>query len=425
MLRAAVDVSFLAKHHARPAAIAGVTRAAHELVAALAGQPQLDLTLIAACAFDEIRAGSLTAAYARRLSYTFAVDRGFRSRIRSERLYERLALRLEPDGTLRSRVASLSARGAFKALKRVDARRTFDGSRYDVIHSTFLPLPGRQVTGRAARVISVFDLIPLDHPSYATPEQRAFAELVVERIGRRDWVVVASSYARDRVVERTAVDPNRVAIVPLGVSDAMRPVDPISRRRALQRYGIPDAPYILTLAARQPRKNLALAIRAFERLVERGAARNVNLVLAGPRGWDTDETDAELRKRSRLRSRMIETGFVADSDLPALYSGAELLAFPSRAEGFGLPVLEAMRCDTPVVAAAATSLPEVAGDAALFVDPDDVDALANAFDQLLHDDMVRKLYRERGRRRSLQFTWQRCARETAATYRRAAAARDA
>lgn len=421
MLRAAIDISFLAQLVRRRESVAGISRAIHELLPVLVAQPDLELAIVGICAPDPVRGGSLAAAYAKRSSGRYAFDRGFRSTVGADRLYDGLALSIGANEKAGSRLKSIAARACLKAFKVLDARTTFDGDRYDVIHSTFLPLPPPAVTASAARVLTLYDVIPLEHPTYVTDAQRWLAEQLIAGLGSKDWVIVPSSYVRDRVCERATVDRDRVVVVPLGVSDRMRPVDRAVQRAATRRYGIGETPYVLCLAARQPRKNLALVIRAFERLVDDDPSRPLALVLAGGAGWRTEDTDAALRERSHLRPRIIETGFVADADLPALYSAAEVFAFPSRAEGFGLPLLEAMRCGTPVVAARASSVPDLVADAAVLVDPDDVDGFAAALDRLLTDERARDDLRRRGDALSREFTWRRCAEGTAATYRRAAA----
>jgi glycosyltransferase involved in cell wall biosynthesis len=175
----------------------------------------------------------------------------------------------------------------------------------------------------------------------------------------------------------------------------------------------------------QPRKNLVRLIEAFASLDERRTTNGcgpsptvhrpppLQLVIAGKRGWLTDAIErraVELGVADRVRF----TGYVADDDLPALLSGALAFVFPSLYEGFGMPVLEAMACGTPVLASATSSLPEVAGDAALLVDPNDTGAIAAGLARLVCDDGLRAELRARGLVRAAQFTWSRCADETLA-----------
>ncbi|MFZ0751992.1 MAG: glycosyltransferase family 1 protein, partial [Pyrinomonadaceae bacterium] len=179
--------------------------------------------------------------------------------------------------------------------------------------------------------------------------------------------------------------------------------------------------YFLSLAAPQPRKNLAHLIRCFFRLLEEQPGLDVKLVLAGSKsqGWMYDEVFEAAAAAPKYRDRVAFTGFVADEDLAALYSGALGFIFPSLYEGFGLPPLEAMACGTPVISSDATALPEVVGGAGLMVKPTDEDALCEAMLNLLNDSRLRQELRRKGLERASEFSWQRCAAETVNVYRTA------
>jgi len=164
----------------------------------------------------------------------------------------------------------------------------------------------------------------------------------------------------------------------------------------------------------EPRKNLIRLLAAFERL---HAERLTDaLVLVGKRGWLYDDFFARL-EQSPAKQAVIFPGWVEDADLPAIYAGAQALAFPSEFEGFGLPVLEAMACGTPVVCANTSSLPEVAGAAALLIDPANTDALTVALRRILADPALAADLTQRGLAQAARFGWQRAAQETLAVYR--------
>jgi len=178
-----------------------------------------------------------------------------------------------------------------------------------------------------------------------------------------------------------------------------------------KRYGI-DRPYLLFCGTREPRKNLPRLLEAVRRLDN----RDVELVLAGPAGWKGDVSDGSDELDSQVRA----LGFVPPEELGALYEGAELVVYPSLAEGFGLPVLEAMAHGVPVVTSAGSATEEVAGDAALLVDPLDIDAIASAIDRILDDGAFATSLREAARARAAAFTWDRTAELVAAVYAEAA-----
>jgi len=179
-------------------------------------------------------------------------------------------------------------------------------------------------------------------------------------------------------------------------------------------YGLPER-YILSVGTIEPRKNLGRVLTAFERL--RGEGLVDAFVIVGKKGWLYDDFFAQL-DRSPARDAVIFPGWVADEDLPAMVAGAACLAFPSEFEGFGLPVLEAMACGTPVVCSNTSSLPEIAGDAALLVNPLDTDAIAAALRRVLSEPGLAAELRARGIAQAARFSWERAAQETVAVYER-------
>jgi len=255
-------------------------------------------------------------------------------------------------------------------------------------------------------VVTINDAIPWDHPEWLTRENALHARLVLAPALRRaERVVVPSAHTRERLVAAVrGLDQERIDVTPYGIGAQFTPGAAPERD-----------PFLLAVGTLQPRKNLETALRAFERLVADGLEHR--LAIAGGRGW----RDASLLARieaSPARSRIDLTGHVSEAGLLDLYRGAACLLYPSRAEGFGFPPLEAMACGTPAVVSTAGSLPEVAGDAAPAVDPDDAPGLAEAVASVLRD---RDAWRERGLARAATFSWARCAELTAAAYREASA----
>jgi glycosyltransferase involved in cell wall biosynthesis len=301
----------------------------------------------------------------------------------------------------------------------------FQRTRFDVFHCPHWIVPPADCTGGLPRVFTVYDLIPIVRPEFVDPPHAEYFEQLLNRIDiERDWVVCISEFTRNEFCERTGMSLDRVKVAPLAAEDLFRPVtdsDVMAGTRA--RYGIPEGEYFLCLAAPQPRKNLAHLIQSFFRLLDEQQLPNISLVLAGSKGqgWMYDEIFAAAARSAQHRSRFIFTDFVAEEDLASLYSGAVAFVYPSLYEGFGLPALEAMACGTPVITSNTTSLPEVAGDAALMVSPTDADELCDAMSTIVSDHSLRQELQRRGLARAAQFSWKRCADITADVYQRAAA----
>jgi len=294
----------------------------------------------------------------------------------------------------------------------------------DIYHSPFHPFPdhARQAGGRCRFVLTVHDLIPIKFPEYFSGKNTRALTTTLAALTPKDWVLcVSESTRRDLLEYRPDLAPERILVAHLAAAPRFAPCQDDTRLRAVrQRYGIPDdVPYVLGLGTLEPRKNVTATTRAFLALVEQEKIDDMHLVLAGPLGWQYEEILAAARQSEAVRQRIIFTGYVDDTDLPALYSGALAFVYPSRYEGFGLPVLEAMACGVPVIASSTSSLPEVVGDAGILVDPDDIDGLAEAMHRLYQDEGFRSQLGKRALRRAAQFSWDKTVRQTIECYRRA------
>ncbi len=278
----------------------------------------------------------------------------------------------------------------------------------DLMHC---PVGLAPVSSRVPVAITVHDVMALEHPEWFTAANRLQQRMVLGPAARRAAVVLTpSQFSRQRAIEWLGLRPERVRVTPWGVDEifsaGFRSGETLARRGLGRRY-------LLTVGALRPRKNLETALAAFEALADH---EDLELVVAGGRGWDDAELLARLH-RSPAAGRIRLTGRVSDDELAALYRGAECFLFPSRYEGFGLPPLEAMACGAPVVSSDRTSMPEVLGDAAVLVSPDDTAGWAAAVESLLTSPERRAELVERGRRRAAAFTWERCARATVEAYR--------
>lgn len=274
------------------------------------------------------------------------------------------------------------------------------------LHATafFSPYYKAPLLAPCPTVVTIHDLIPLRFPAYCrgpwllhAAAFRAWAGLLARRAA---IVVTDSTHSRTDLVEGLGLPPERVRVIPIGVGETFRPApSPEAVASAAARYGI-RGPYLLTVGNFLPHKNLPRLVEAYGLLPEAQRAR-VSLVLAGtPAGHGPARP---VDRRSLARPGVLLPGFIAPEDLPHLYGGAIALVCPSLTEGFGLPVLEAMACGTPVVCARAGALPEVAGDAALYVDPTDAQSMAAGLARILEDEALRRELTSRGLARARLF----------------------
>lgn len=263
-------------------------------------------------------------------------------------------------------------------------------------------------------VITLHDLSFLRFPELFRPANRLYLTLLTRASCRRARRLIAVSAHTAREAERLlGVPPERIDVVYHGVDPVFRPL-PIDEVAAFRRRQELPERFILFVGTLEPRKNLVRLVEAFARIRD----GRVRLVLAGGRGWLYDELFARVEALG-LREEVIFPGYVRNDELPLWYNAAELLAYPSLYEGFGLPVLEAQACGTPVLTSNLTSLPEAAGDGALLVDPHDVEALSVRLSRLLVDRPLREELRWRGLAHARSFTWEETARQTTRVYRRA------
>jgi glycosyltransferase involved in cell wall biosynthesis len=274
----------------------------------------------------------------------------------------------------------------------------------DLVHATAFPVPA----ARAPVVVTVHDLAFVHEPTHFSAHGVRFFNRHLDIALKEAALVLCPSRATMADCEAAGFEPARLRLVPLGVEGSPAGSEAVAAARA--RFGLP-ARYVLWTGTVEPRKNLANLLRAFAR-----TDTDATLVLAGPKGWNED-LDALV---APVRARVKVLGFLQRGDLDALYAGAAAFCFPSLLEGFGLPVLEAMLQGAPVITSKGTATEELAGDAALLVDPRDPEAIAEALTAVLNDpDLARRLSAA-GRARAAAFSWQRCAHAVIECYREAA-----
>jgi glycosyltransferase involved in cell wall biosynthesis len=289
----------------------------------------------------------------------------------------------------------------------------------DVLHVQFTSPP----LAPCPVVVSIHDLAFEHLPQTFNRRSRLQLRVTVRQSARRAARILAiSEHARRDIIATYRIAPEKITAIPLAASDRFRPVtDKTELQRMRNTYGI-DGDYILSVGSIQPRKNLHRLIRAYSDLRRLWPGGKLpRLVLVGKRAWLYAETLNAIQTNG-LSDSIILTGYVPETDLPALYSGAVCFVYPSYFEGFGLPPLEAMKCGTPVITGNRTSLPEVVGDAGLMVDPFDVSALAAAIARLIDNSHFRNELRVRGLAQAQKFDWRETARRTLKIYKEAVAA---
>jgi glycosyltransferase involved in cell wall biosynthesis len=267
-------------------------------------------------------------------------------------------------------------------------------------------------------VATVHDLGFLHVPeSFPAALRMALRVLVPRTLGRATRIVTGSKFSARDICGRYGLDPGKVTVIPLGASARFHPRPSVETARVLARYGLRPG-FLFSLGRLNRRKNLERLLVAYGRLRAAGVS-DVPLVIAGK----ADYGAPGVRRRAQRfpdRERVVFAGMVPDADLPYFYAGAACFVYPSLFEGFGLPVIEAMACGTPIVCSDRAALPELVGEAGLLVDPADVDALADAMARLVGDPVFAAELGERGRAQSGGYSWPETARRTLDVYRAAA-----
>lgn len=292
------------------------------------------------------------------------------------------------------------------------ARQLPKGTVYHEPNYILKPFSGPAVT--TIHDLSVFHY-PQFHPKSRVRHLERYLPATLERASH---VITDSELVREELIGQFGLAPSRVSAIHLGVAARFVPVEGRKLREVLDRHGLDAGGYVLSVATFEPRKNLTGLLEAF-RALPLALRRRFPLVLVGGRGWRSDDMEARLR-RLQQRGEVKRLGYVPREELPALYSGARVFAFPSLYEGFGLPVLEAMACATPVITTEGTSMVEITGEIAERVAGGDTDALAQALRSLLEDDQRCQCMGLAGRKRAAQFTWARCAERHLEIFRHAA-----
>jgi len=288
----------------------------------------------------------------------------------------------------------------------------------DLAHVPYFASP---LFPRARTVVTIHDLIPLVLPLYrGSVLVRAYTQLVALSARRADAIIADSEHSKRDIVRHLGIDPARVHIVYLAADPRYRPMNPGEANAVQRKYSLPPSgKYLLYLGGYDQRKNVRVIIQAFAQLRDLYDA-GYRLVLGGVMLGNDSEFFPDPRRTAREAhlpdDAICYLGWVDEVDKPAVFSNAAAFLFPSIYEGFGLPPLEAMACGAPVICSNASSLPEIVGDAGITIDPNDVDAWANAIRTVITSSTKRAEMSQRGVEQARKFSWKRAAEETLKVY---------
>jgi glycosyltransferase involved in cell wall biosynthesis len=292
-------------------------------------------------------------------------------------------------------------------------------TRLDLLHSLHYTRPIRLP---CASVVTFHDMTFFLYPHLHTLPKRLFFPQAIRLSARKaDALIADSESTRQDAIRLLHVSPAKIFTVPLGVSQAYHPIlQPERLEQVRRRYSLPEH-FILYVGLVEPRKNLPMLLRAYQRLLEhhrqQGSGDAPPLVVVGRFGWRV-EGIFELVDTLAIKEKVQFSGYIPAEDLPIVYNLADVFVYPSLYEGFGLPPLEAMACGTPVITTAVSSMPEHVGDAGILIPPQDERALFQALLALLQDPDLRRQLSEKGPERAAQYSWNRTAQETLNVYRR-------
>lgn len=284
-------------------------------------------------------------------------------------------------------------------------------SSFDIYHETAV-VPARLPS--IASVYSIYDLSLRRH-SETHPRERVwfFEYFIKKRLNSAKHILTISEFIRQEIIEELKLPPEIVTAIPLAADPMFVPCNTADVRKIKIKYTLPES-YLLFVGSLEPRKNIDLLIEAMEKLES-----DIPLVLVGWNGWGDKYWKEKIQKK-RLADKIIMTGHLPDVDLKQIYSGAVALVYPSLYEGFGLPIVEAMACGCPVICSNAASMPEVAGDAAILIDPSSSDDLAESIEKIVNDTEFRQNLVKKGFMQATLFNWEETARQTLELFKKVA-----
>lgn len=283
----------------------------------------------------------------------------------------------------------------------------------DLVHSIAFTSPPLK---KSKLIVTMLDMTFETHPQFHFEENIRFCKEQSRLAAMRaDMVIAISENTKHDILEILNIPEERIRVIYLGVSSCFRPsVEETKVKETLSKYGI-DSQYLLFVGAIEPRKNIAGLVRAYHSLGQE-LKDNFKLLIVGASGW-LNEQIYSLVSELGLQENVKFLGFVPDEDLVFFYNGAAAFVYPSFYEGFGIPVVEAMACGTPVITSDVSSLPEVVGEAGIMVDPQDIEAISDAITSVLTNASLREGMKQKSLDRAKAFSWEQSARQTLAVYK--------
>jgi glycosyltransferase involved in cell wall biosynthesis len=428
-VRVAYDVSSLVPPPGTSRMVTGIGRVIEEHLARLRKNPSLDLKVVGAFADDwnPVVTSIATERWAA-LSCVPPVAslRTFKTRSPLGKVAADLLYRLEKRANRTAHAAGIRRRvlllvtALVRRIVHAGVKVGLGPDEIDLFHAPFRA-PPEWLHESLPRVITIHDVIPVRHAEEAGPDATGMLKTVLGALNpTRDVVVAVSQFTKDDFCELSGFPPERVVVAHLSAGPIFRPVqDQAIIARVRSRWNLENTPFLLSVANPQPRKNIPLLIRAFFSAASQLPSWTGKLVLVGnPKaGHAAETTDQEIAKRPELANRILRATGVPDEDLACLYSECEAFLFPSTYEGFGLPVLEALQCAAPVICSNRSSLPEVAGPAAILVDPSDEAALTQAIVDLINNPARREELKRLSVEQAAKFSWEKSAECVAQAYR--------
>ncbi|MFH1671371.1 MAG: glycosyltransferase family 1 protein [Candidatus Portnoybacteria bacterium] len=267
------------------------------------------------------------------------------------------------------------------------------------------------VSSKCRKVMTFHDLSFVHHPEFFSWRKRLWQRFLMktkEEAKKADKIIAVSESTKNDLINLYQIKEEKIKVIYSGVGEQFRPIDDKRKKEEIrEKYNLPDS-FILYFGTIEPRKNIIGLVKAFELIRKKYSIR---LVIAGTKGWLFKDVFRAVRK-SRYRKDIAFTGFVQEEDKPILYNLAQVFVYPSFFEGFGFPPLEAMACGAPTIVSNNSSLPEVVGNGAIMIDPNNIDELAWATEMALGDSNLRKQLIKRGLIQANNFSWDKCARET-------------